>query len=277
MKKQYVTLLVLIATLVGHVQSQENPLVKKIGGNELERKEAEATAAAVKANPATTKNRGFGTRGISQGTQTPPPVIIPPKVEGKKRAVIFTSSGIQSASTRGIAQAISATDSVNPANPANQVVAVNQIVAPASNPYSKQGELAAQSGETAYQMTYTVDPTSELKGEIKFTKGTTEIADAGSVNFLTQLADAINNPKLNGFKFVIEGHASAEGSAEANQALSQARANAIFDFLTSGNYRVDGRRLLPVGYGESEARFSPAAGDIALSQDRRVMIYKLED
>ncbi len=245
--------------------AEENPLVEKIGGYELKVREA-----AEQGGSPEVKTRGFQTRGIQTRGAGSATVEVPPRVEAQKRTVIFSTRGIGEASTRGIAQAISATDSVA------QGVEVKQIVAPQNNPYSTQGDLAAQPGETAYAVSYQVDPTSQLRGEIRFRKGSTEIADANSVQFITILADAINNPKLDGFRFVIEGHASAEGGAEANQRLSQRRANAIYDILTSPGYGVNGNRLLPVGYGESEARFPPSAGEHALSQDRRVMIYKLE-
>ena len=251
----------------GFAWSQENPLIKKIGGNELKRREALAKAKTqTQTKSSGVKTRGIKTRGISIPEAK---VVVPEKIAAKKRSVIFSTRGIGDV-TRGIATAISATDS-------KSNVAVKQIVAPKENPYGKQGDLAAKPGEKAYEMSYSVDPSSELKGEIRFLKGKTDIADSESIQFINQLAEAINHPKLNGFKFVIEGHASAEGSAEGNQRLSQRRANAIFDILTSPGYGVHPHRLLPVGFGESEARFPPTAGEIALAQDRRVLIFKLED
>jgi outer membrane protein OmpA-like peptidoglycan-associated protein len=50
--------------------------------------------------------------------------------------------------------------------------------------------------------------------------------------------------------FIINGHSSAEGSAEHNQSLSLDRANSVKSYLT--NAGVNGAHLSVKGYGESK-------------------------
>ena len=51
-------------------------------------------------------------------------------------------------------------------------------------------------------------------------------------------------------KFTVEGHTDSTGSDELNQRLSDARANAVKDYLTS--HGVDAFRLSSMGYGETK-------------------------
>jgi hypothetical protein len=39
---------------------------------------------------------------------------------------------------------------------------------------------------------------------------------------------------------------------------------------------VEPARLVPVGFGESKARFAPKDGEALLKQDRRVLIFRLD-
>ncbi|WP_258929404.1 OmpA family protein [Flavobacterium davisii] len=51
-------------------------------------------------------------------------------------------------------------------------------------------------------------------------------------------------------KFSLEGHTDSIGKAETNQALSEARASAIMNYLVSKG--IDKARLKAIGYGESK-------------------------
>jgi OOP family OmpA-OmpF porin len=73
---------------------------------------------------------------------------------------------------------------------------------------------------------------------------------------------------------VIEGHASAEGDDDGNLALSQERAERIVSVLT--RLGVEPERLVPVGFGESKARFTANDGEALLKQDRRVLIFRFD-
>lgn len=127
----------------------------------------------------------------------------------------------------------------------------------------------------AVELSYEVDPKSEVsKDNIFFRKGTAEFADDHSVAEVVTLADALKHPELQGLKYVIEGHASAEGDDYNNLELSQQRAERIVSVLTS--LGVEPARLVPVGFGESKARFTPNDGEALLKQDRRVLIFRLD-
>lgn len=124
------------------------------------------------------------------------------------------------------------------------------------------------------ELVYEVDPTSKVaRDNIFFKKGSAEFADDHSVNVVVTLAEALKHPELQGLQFVIEGHASAEGDAGNNQWLSQLRAEEIVNVLTK--LGVDGHRLVPVGFGESQARFADGSPEALLKQDRRVLIFRL--
>ena len=66
-------------------------------------------------------------------------------------------------------------------------------------------------------------------------------------------------------KLRIEGHTSAEGNADANQKLSEARAQAAVDFLVD-HEGVDANRLEAAGFGSSKLK---NADDPMASENRR--------
>lgn len=72
----------------------------------------------------------------------------------------------------------------------------------------------------------------------------------------------ISYPEL---KLRIEGHTSAEGNADANQKLSEARAQAAVDFLVD-HEGVDANRLEAAGFGSSKLK---NADDPMASENRR--------
>lgn len=128
----------------------------------------------------------------------------------------------------------------------------------------------------AYELAYRVDPSSELsRDDILFLQGSTEFADDYSYRLVQDLAYAMMDPSLVGMRFAIEGHASAEGSFEANLSLSQRRAERIAQEIVS--LGVHPERLIPVGYGESEARYPADAAEQLRRLDRRVVVYRLEE
>jgi outer membrane protein OmpA-like peptidoglycan-associated protein len=130
-------------------------------------------------------------------------------------------------------------------------------------------------GGNEVELSYKVDPESKVaRDNILFRKGSAEFADDASVEVVVTLAEALKHPELQGLQFVIEGHASAEGDAHANQNLSQLRAEQIVSVLTS--LGVSANCLIPVGFGETQARFPETSPDALLKQDRRVLIFRLD-
>jgi outer membrane protein OmpA-like peptidoglycan-associated protein len=127
----------------------------------------------------------------------------------------------------------------------------------------------------AYALTYSVDPNSEVtRDDILFVQGSTAFADAYSYDLVVDLAVAINDPELAAEKFVIEGHASAEGNYDENLALSQARAERIAREMV--NQGVSTSRLIPVGYGDNEAVYPAETAESIRATDRRVAVYRLK-
>jgi outer membrane protein OmpA-like peptidoglycan-associated protein len=110
--------------------------------------------------------------------------------------------------------------------------------------------------------------------DILFQQGSTRFADDHSYDMVLALSDAMLDPELAGQSFVIEGHASAEGSVVENQALSQLRAEAIVRELVRGG--VAPERLIPVGYGENEAHHPAEAAEDLRRQDRRVVVSRID-
>ena len=74
-------------------------------------------------------------------------------------------------------------------------------------------------------------------------------------------------------KAMVEGHTDSKGSDEYNQKLSDRRAKAVFDYLTSRG--VDPSRLSSVGKGES-APIADNATDEGRQQNRRVMLIRTD-
>lgn len=130
-------------------------------------------------------------------------------------------------------------------------------------------------GQDSVVVSYPVDESSMISSEdILFLQGSTQFADPYSYEVVGVMADAMKAmPEEE--RFVIEGHASAEGDYDSNMALSQQRAELIVrEIVRQGG--VSPYRLLPVGYGESEARHPADAAEYLRSQDRRVVVFRMK-
>lgn len=126
----------------------------------------------------------------------------------------------------------------------------------------------------AYAVSYSVDPDSAIsRDDILFRQGSTDFADAYSYDLVIDVAEALNVPELANETFVIEGHASAEGDYGQNLLLSQDRAERISRELV--RHGVSPERLMPVGYGETEAAHPADARESQRSLDRRVMVFRM--
>ncbi len=127
--------------------------------------------------------------------------------------------------------------------------------------------------ETSWVVSYPVDENSMISSEdILFLQGSTQFSDPYSYEVVGALADALKEmPEED--RFVIEGHASAEGTYESNMVLSQQRAEYIVREIVRRG--VSPYRLLPVGYGESEARHPADAAEPLRGQDRRVVVFRM--
>jgi len=66
---------------------------------------------------------------------------------------------------------------------------------------------------------------------------------------LAALGEALRDPRLRGYRFLLAGYTDARGSDDYNQRLSERRAQAVQDYLIA-TIRLDGSQLKVVGFGE---------------------------
>jgi len=107
---------------------------------------------------------------------------------------------------------------------------------------------------------------------IMFRSGSADLTPAATTT-ISQLGKALSNPALAAYRFRIEGHTDTVGTKEANQALSQARAEKVASFLES-NFGVSPTRLEPVGLGE-DGLLVQTADQTAEPRNRRVHVVNL--
>lgn len=89
-----------------------------------------------------------------------------------------------------------------------------------------------------------------------------------SYKTLGRIADALWHPYLLEYRFLVVGHTDATGKREYNLKLSQRRADAIREALTT-TFRIPGRRVVALGLGEEQLQ-DPANPKAAVN--RRVQL-----
>jgi OOP family OmpA-OmpF porin len=77
----------------------------------------------------------------------------------------------------------------------------------------------------------------------------------GSYGMIGSLADALSDPKLRPYKFLIVDHTESGGRRDANLTLSQRRADSIRDVLVS-TFKISNKRLVVLGLGEEQLQDS---------------------
>jgi outer membrane protein OmpA-like peptidoglycan-associated protein len=92
-----------------------------------------------------------------------------------------------------------------------------------------------------------------------------------SYRTLGLIADALHHPNLGRYSFLIVGHTSSTGDAKRNLQLSEDRANAIKEALST-TFAVPAERLFAVGAGQEY----PIDGTNPTSAvNRRVQLFNL--
>ena len=66
----------------------------------------------------------------------------------------------------------------------------------------------------------------------------------------------------------MQGHTDSRGDEASNQALSEARAASVVQFLTDGG--VDADMLVPVGLGETDLLVDPEVTEEDFQMNRRI-------
>lgn len=100
-----------------------------------------------------------------------------------------------------------------------------------------------------------LDSLAQINIQVQFQINSAIIKPA-SYSAVGSMADALHNPVLGGYKFLVVGNTDTTGNRADNMKLSQARADAIVEALTT-TFNVDPKRLEAVGLGE-ESLFDPA-------------------
>lgn len=106
-------------------------------------------------------------------------------------------------------------------------------------------------------------------GRISFAFGSAGLTNEGSGR-LSQVAATARD--CTGFRIRIEGHTDASGDAAINQALSEARAAAVADYLQAAG--IDAAALEAVGFGESQP-LVPNTSRANRAQNRRIKLSVL--
>jgi outer membrane protein OmpA-like peptidoglycan-associated protein len=89
---------------------------------------------------------------------------------------------------------------------------------------------------------------AQLAVEIDFENDSIAIAPA-SYRTIGLIADALHDPRLRHYKFLVVGHTNATGKAEHNLELSMKRADAIMIALTT-TFSVPASHLIAIGVGQ---------------------------
>jgi outer membrane protein OmpA-like peptidoglycan-associated protein len=137
-----------------------------------------------------------------------------------------------------------------------EVSARGLVVAPAAHLAAAGSEPGAGSGKITLDIRFASD---------------SDRLTAAAQGQLAQLGQALASPDLGRARFLIAGHTSASGSADHNQRLSQARAQAVRQYLLE-HFAIAPARIEAAGYGSSRPlpNFAPNA-----LQQRRVEIITL--
>jgi OmpA-OmpF porin, OOP family len=106
-----------------------------------------------------------------------------------------------------------------------------------------------------------------LQMEVNFAFASAELT-ADAAELLAVLAEALNSPMLEGSRFLLVGHTDAVGSEEANLALSERRAEAVFEHLVA-RHGVAPERLRARGCGKAVLL---VPGDPPSPRNRRVEV-----
>ena len=106
---------------------------------------------------------------------------------------------------------------------------------------------------------------AELEG-IQFDVSSATIRP-GSFPILDNAADVLKTlPE--GTQVEVAGHTDSDGDEASNQALSEARAASVVEYLVGNG--VDPDTLSPVGYGESQLKVDPELSPADKQQNRRI-------
>lgn len=113
-----------------------------------------------------------------------------------------------------------------------------------------------------------LDKLPQINVQIQF-RLNSAIIEPKSYRTIGAIADAMHNPILHGYKFIVTGNTDVTGPRDVNLKLSQERADAVVNALVTV-FNVNPTRLEAVGLGE-EVLLNPK--DPTGAVNRRVQIF----
>ncbi len=111
-------------------------------------------------------------------------------------------------------------------------------------------------------------PTVDL--EVFFEYDSAEITPEAKPT-LAKLGQALSSDQLKGPMFLVAGHTDAQGSADYNLGLSNARANSVRAFLVE-EFKIAPGQLVALGFGEEQLK---NADDPSAGENRRVQVVNV--
>ncbi len=157
---------------------------------------------------------------------------------------------------------------------AEDVISAEDILKRLNNKFTVETDGQAEPPAPAGQTTAAVVPKVEALGQLDLTiefARNSDAIEAGSYAQLVSLSQAISDPRMGQQRVLIAGHTDARGSDELNMDLSQRRAAAVKQFLSSLKPDIS-NRLETVGFGESRLKNQT---DPEAAENRRVQIVNL--
>ena len=115
-------------------------------------------------------------------------------------------------------------------------------------------------------------PAPSVNLTVEFATGSADLTPA-AVHTLDELGRALSSSALAGYRFRIEGHTDTVGTREQNQALSEARAAKVLDYLAT-KWSVDRGKVQAVGMGQDHL-LVPTGQNVAQPRNRRVTVINL--
>ncbi len=107
---------------------------------------------------------------------------------------------------------------------------------------------------------------------VNFATGSADLTPQ-SIQTLDALGTALSSEALSNYRFRVEGHTDTVGSPALNRALSERRAVAVVDYISS-KFGVAPSRLSAVGMG-SDNPLVPTAEQVPEARNRRVLVVNL--
>jgi outer membrane protein OmpA-like peptidoglycan-associated protein len=97
------------------------------------------------------------------------------------------------------------------------------------------------------------------------------LINAQAIDVLTKLGVALRDPRLRGAIVLLAGHTDAKGGDAYNKDLSDRRADAVKQFLTT-KFNLPAENLIAIGYGKE--RLKDTANPFA-AENRRVQVVNM--